>query len=105
MPLHIKTNRKLANTAAPAGVLNSQKATSQDSRPLALEKVATQAAPRMAVSVSKAYREIKAGRLGPLVKLGARASAVPSASVDKWIADRIAEATNKTLSEKIGGAA
>lgn len=105
MPLHIKTNRGKVNADALAGVLNSQKATIQDSRPLALEKVATQAAPRMAVSVSKAYREIKAGRLGPLVKLGARASAVPSASVDKWIADRIAEATNNTIIGNKGDAA
>ena len=51
------------------------------------------AARRMAVSTSQVYREIKAARLGPLVKLGPRASAVPSSSVDAWIAARIAEAT------------
>jgi prophage regulatory protein len=70
----------------------------------ALEKVPT-AARRAAISVSQAYREIKAGRLGPLVKLGARSSAVPAESVDAWIAARIAEATNKNGGEKIGGAA
>lgn len=47
---------------------------------------------RMGVSTSQVYREIKLGRLGPLVKLGVRASAVPSGSVDAWIAARIAEA-------------
>lgn len=51
------------------------------------------AAKRMGVSLSQTYREIKAGRLGPLVKLGERASAVPSEAVDAWIAARIAEAT------------
>jgi predicted DNA-binding transcriptional regulator AlpA len=51
------------------------------------------AAKRMGVSVSQAYREIKSGRLRPLVKLGPRASAVPATAVDRWIADRIAEAT------------
>ena len=39
----------------------------------AIERVPT-AARRMGVSVSQAYREVKAGRLGPLVKLGERAS-------------------------------
>lgn len=47
----------------------------------------------MGVSVTTCYREIAAGRLGPLVKLGERASAVPMESTDKWIAARIAEAT------------
>lgn len=56
------------------------------------------AAVRMGISTSQAYREIKAGRLGPLVKLGERASALPAEAVDKWIAARIAEAT------KAGGA-
>lgn len=51
------------------------------------------AAGRMGVSPSQVYREIKAGRLGPLVKVGQRASAVPAESVDKWISSRIAEAT------------
>ena len=58
-----------------------------------LERIPS-AAGRMGVSTSQAYREIKAGRIGPLVKLGARASAVPASSVDAWIAARIAEATN-----------
>lgn len=49
------------------------------------------AASRMGISVSQAYREIKSGRLTPLVKLGERASAVPMESVDRWIAERIAE--------------
>ena len=57
-----------------------------------LEKIPA-AAYRMGCSTSQAYREIKVGRLGPLVKVGARASAVPSSSVDAWIAARIAEAT------------
>jgi predicted DNA-binding transcriptional regulator AlpA len=57
----------------------------------ALEKIPA-AARRMGVSISQAYREIKAGRIGPLVKLGERASAVPAESVDAWIAARIAEA-------------
>jgi predicted DNA-binding transcriptional regulator AlpA len=43
----------------------------------ALEKV-PHAAKRMGISTCQAYREIKAGRLGPLVKLGERASALPS---------------------------
>jgi predicted DNA-binding transcriptional regulator AlpA len=54
------------------------------------------AASRMGVSTSQAYREIKAKRLGPLVKLGQRASAVPSTSVDRWIEARIAEASVQT---------
>lgn len=63
----------------------------------ALEKIPA-AARRMGVSVSQAYREIKAGRLGPLVKLGERSSAIPAEAVDCWIAARIAEAV------KAGGA-
>jgi predicted DNA-binding transcriptional regulator AlpA len=47
----------------------------------------------MGISVSQCYREIKSGRLSPLVKLGERASAVPAEAVDAWIAARIAEAT------------
>lgn len=70
--------------------------------PPALEKVPA-AASRMACSVSQVYREIKAGRLGPLVKLGARSSAVPSESVERWISSRIAEATQNNPGEK-GGA-
>ena len=65
--------------------------TSSAPRASSLEKIPA-AAHRMGCSTSQAYREIKAGRLGPLVKLGARASAVPSESVDGWIAARIAEA-------------
>ncbi len=60
----------------------------------ALEKV-PHAAKRMGISTCQAYREIKAGRLGPLVKVGERASALPSAAVDSWIAARIAEATKE----------
>ncbi len=56
-----------------------------------LERVPV-AAKRMGLSTSQAYREIAAKRLGPLVKLGARASAVPASSVDAWIAARIAAA-------------
>ena len=65
--------------------------TNEALRPVALEKIPT-AARRMGVSTSQAYREIKGGRLGPLVKLGARASAVPADSVDAWIVARIEEA-------------
>ena len=61
-------------------------------RAASLEKVPA-AARRMCVSVSQAYREIKAGRIGPLVKLGERSSAIPSESVDRWISSRIAEAS------------
>jgi len=63
-------------------------------RVAALEKIPA-AARRMGVSISQAYREIKAGRIGPLVKLGARASAVPAESVDSWVAARIAEAARQ----------
>lgn len=59
-------------------------------RVAALEKIPA-AARRMGVSISQAYREIKAGRL-QLVKVGLRASAVTSDSVDAWIVARIAEA-------------
>lgn len=59
-------------------------------RVAALEKIPA-AARRMGVSISQAYREIKTGRL-QLVKVGLRASAVTSDSVDAWIAARIAEA-------------
>ncbi len=55
-----------------------------------LERIPAAAA-RMGLSTSQAYREIKSGRLGPLVKLGARASAVPAEAVDGWIAARVAE--------------
>lgn len=59
----------------------------------ALEKIPA-AARRMGVSTSSVYRELKSGRLaGPLVKVGERSSAIPSTSVDAWIAARIAEAT------------
>ena len=53
----------------------------------ALEKV-PHAARRMGVSVSQAYREVKAGRL-LLVKLGERASGLPAAAVDAWIQSKI----------------
>ena len=56
-------------------------------RVAALEKV-PHAARRMGVSVSQAYREVKAGRL-LLVKIGERASAIPSTSVDAWIQSKI----------------
>ena len=62
---------------------------------LSLEKV-PQAAHRAALSLSGFYREVKAGRIGPLVKLGARSSAVPTASTDAYIAARIVEAMSKT---------
>lgn len=56
-----------------------------------LEKVPA-AAKRCGLSTSQLYREIRAGRIGPLVKLGARASAISSDSVDNFIRARIAEA-------------
>ena len=65
--------------------------TETQTKPLQLERI-PQAAKRMAISVSQCYREITSGRVGPLIKLGERASALPSTSVDKWINDRIAEA-------------
>jgi predicted DNA-binding transcriptional regulator AlpA len=54
----------------------------------ALEKV-PHAAKRMGMSTCSVYREIKAGRLGPLVKVGERASALPSVAVDAWIQSKI----------------
>ena len=54
----------------------------------AIERIPT-AARRMGVSVSQTYREIKAGRLGLLVKLGERASGLPVAAVDAWIMSKI----------------
>lgn len=61
----------------------------------ALEKIPA-AAKRCGISVSQLYRIIKEhpkeGSIGPLVKLGPRASAIPSDAVDRWIAARIAEA-------------
>lgn len=56
----------------------------------AIEKVPA-AARRMAVSVSQAYREIRAGRL-QLIKLGERASGLETAQVDAWIQAKIQEA-------------
>jgi len=56
--------------------------------PPSIERI-PEAARRMGVSISQVYREIKAGRLGPLVKLGPRASGLPSSSIDKWIIDKI----------------
>lgn len=56
-------------------------------RVAALEKV-PHAAKRMGISTCQAYREIKAGRL-LLVKVGERASAVPSIAVDAWIQSKI----------------
>lgn len=71
---------------------NHKQDTLSAGRLAALERIPA-AAKRMGISVSQAYRELKSGRLGPLVKLGARASAVPAESVSRWIADRIAEST------------
>lgn len=52
------------------------------------------AADRMGISISQCYREIKSGRLSPLIKIGERASALPQEAIDKWIADRIAASSN-----------
>lgn len=58
----------------------------------ALEKI-PHAARRMGISTSQAYREIKANKLGPIIKIGVRASAVSAASVNAWIAAKISAAT------------
>ena len=63
-----------------------------------LEKVPA-ASSRMGISVSQAYREIKAGRLA-LVKLGVRASAITSESVDAWIEARITESRAVSAARK-----
>lgn len=55
---------------------------------LAIERIST-AARRMGVSVSQVYREVKAGNIGPLVKLGERASGLPASAVDNWIQSKI----------------
>lgn len=60
-----------------------------------IERVPT-AARRMGISVSQVYREVKAGRLGPLVKLGERASGLPAAAVDAWIKTKIDAAQGVT---------
>ena len=67
-------------------------------RPARLEKVPA-ASNRMGISVSQAYREIKAGRL-TLVKLGVRASAITSESVDAWIEARITESRAVSAARK-----
>lgn len=54
----------------------------------AIERVPA-AARRMGVSVSQVYREVKSGKLGPLVKLGERASGLPVSAVDAWIQSKI----------------
>lgn len=76
-------------------------ALSSPARPAALEKIPA-AARRMGVSAATVYRELKSGRLGPLVKLGERASAVPASSVDAWIAARIAESTPRLAAKGAG---
>ncbi|QLH49082.1 MAG: hypothetical protein HWD57_04280 [Candidatus Accumulibacter cognatus] len=83
-------------------MLQISRSTAQAPTP-ALEKVPA-AARRMGCSISGVYREIRAKRLGPLVKLSARSSALPSASVDSWIAARIAEAKQNTTGEKTDSA-
>lgn len=52
------------------------------------------AAARCGISVSQLYREVKARRIAPPIKVGARASAFPSDEVDRFIADRIREGRN-----------
>lgn len=59
--------------------------------PPRLERIHAAAA-RMGISTSQVYRELKAERLGPLVRLGVRATGIPAESVDAWINARIAEA-------------
>jgi len=57
----------------------------------AIERIPA-AAKRMGVSISHVYRAVKAGELGPLVKLGNKASGLPAYSVDQWILSKIAAA-------------
>lgn len=59
----------------------------------AIERIPA-AASRMGISVSGVYREIRALRLGPLVKLGPLASGLPASAVDAWINSKI-EAAQK----------
>jgi len=49
------------------------------------------AAARCGISVSQLYREVKAGRIAPPIKIGERASAFPSGAIDRFIDDRIRE--------------
>ena len=77
--------------AGPSGVGESQAAPPVDFR---LEKIPA-AADRMCISLAQAYREIKAGRLGAIVKVGARSSALRSADVDRWIMDRLIESQGR----------
>lgn len=79
----------------------TQHGTIGPARVAALEKIPA-AAHRMGVSVSQAYREIKAGRLWPLVKIGERASAVPAIAVDRWIEARISEASHPVQTSERG---
>lgn len=65
---------------------------------LRLEKVPV-AARRMTISVTQLYREVNAGRLGPIVKTGERSSAIESDSVDAWIEARVAEARERHVAE------
>lgn len=43
------------------------------------------AAARCGISISQLYREVKAGRIAPPVKVGERASAFPSDEIDRFI--------------------
>lgn len=49
------------------------------------------AAKRCGISVSQLYREVKAGRIAPPIKVGERASAFPSEEIDRFISERIKE--------------
>jgi predicted DNA-binding transcriptional regulator AlpA len=55
-----------------------------EAKPSDLEKIPA-ASKRCGLSMSSIYRFIKAGELGPIVKVRKRASAIPSASVDAWL--------------------
>lgn len=68
--------------------MNRVKETQSGNAAPSIERIPS-AARRMGVSVSSVYREIKAGRIGPLVKLGPRASGLSSSSVDAWILGKI----------------
>ena len=51
---------------------------------------------RTGLRKSAIYQGMKAGTFPVCLKLGVRASAWPSSSIDAWIAERIATANRKT---------
>lgn len=61
------------------------------------------AAARCGISVSQLYREVKAGRITPPVKIGERASAFPSDEIDRFISERIRESRKAQRVNAVGG--